>query len=821
MRPRRARSAPIVRRGRRPGWLIALAACALAVILALPGAAIAAGDANAASCPNEALTGFSAALPDCRAYEKVSSGFKDGGRPSGSALSADGSRVLEDSLGSFAGVEGNFREATYTQERAASKWVTSSADPAAAVLPAQQSVTAGADLAETLWWGRPPTESAAAENLYVRSSSGVLTELGPALPPAATVGPPAGEYGFFSHRKEIEYRNASRDLSHVLFDLATLAPLWPGDTTEPGSSGRYSLYEYPGAKPSEPQLVGVSDGKTIVNGNVLAAGQLISDCSTRPGSDVNGEPADTYNAMSADGLTVFFTAGGQGLGNCASLSAPEVSELYARRDSSETVAVGEPTKGDCEVCLTPATAAGGRMPAEFAGASEDGSKVFFLTEQELLAGDKGMNLYEYDFANPASSAGNPQGRIVRVSMGSTEPHVEGVSRVSEDGSHVYFVATGVLTGSETNGVGAAAVAGANNLYVFQRDASHPNGALRFVAELSSETAAELTAKEAAACGALTGTEKEECEETLQRQASQKNQRDASDWLARDERPVQATPDGRFLVFSSSADLTAGDTSSLPQIFEYDAANGELVRVSTGAQGYGPGVASANEHSATIPPANFYGSSQAYAATHELAVSGDGAVVAFESGAALTAGAVGAEEAGAVSVYEYRSAGGAAGLGGGNVYLISAGSAAEKREPNRLHGVSPSGNDVLFITSSPVVGGVDGDTQYDVYDARVDGGFPPEAVPLQCAGEGCYGPAAAAPGLGAGGSGSRSALAGGNVPAPGPVSKPPAPSRAQLLARALKQCRRLHTRRRPRRVCEARARRLYAAKKPTVARGGGR
>jgi hypothetical protein len=799
---------------RRLSWFAGVVTFLLVGVLVLVAGAMAAGDVNIAVCPNEKLSGFSAALPDCRGYEKVSPGFKDGARPKDFALSVDGSKVLQASLGSFAGVEGNFREATYIQERAASKWVTSNADPAASVLPAQQFVTASADLAETLWWARSPTESTAAQNFYVRSSGGVLTELGPMLPPTATVGPPAGEYGFFSHFEEILYRNASRNLSHVLFDLNTLAPLWPGDTTEGG--GRYSLYEYPGAKPSEPELVGVSDGVTVVNGEVLAAGKLISDCGTHPGSDVNGQPEDTYNAMSADGLTVFFTAEGQG--GCASLSAPEVSELYARRGSRETVAIGEPTPADCGVCLTPATAPGGRMPAEFAGASEDGSKVFFLTEQELLAGDKGMNLYEYDFGNPASSAGNPQGRIVRVSMGATEPHVEGVARVSEDGSHVYFVATGVLTGSETNGAGAAAVAGANNLYVFQRDAAHPSGALKFVAELSSETEAELTAKETSACGALTGTEKEECEQRLQGEAREKNQRDANDWSSGDTRPVQATPDGQFVVFQSSADLTPGDTSSVPQVFEYDAVNGELVRVSTGAHGYPAGLASANEHSATIPLQNFDGSSRASAAATGLVVSGDGGVVAFEGVGALTAGAVGAEEAGAVSVYEYRS-GGAAGLGGGSVYLISAGAAGDVAEPIRLQGVSPSGDDVFFITSAPMVGGVVGDSQFDVYDARVDGGFPPEAAPVECVGEGCYGAPLGAPGLP--GVGSLSAVVGGNVPPSGPVSKPRVLSRGVLLARAVVRCRRLHRRRGPRRVCEARARRLYAAKKASVAMGGGR
>ena len=46
-----------------------------------------------------------------------------------------------------------------------------------------------------------------------------------------------------------------------------------------------------------------------------------------------------------------------------------------------------------------------------------------------------------------------------------------------------------------------------------------------------------------------------------------------------------TPDGQFLVFTSSADLTPGDTSTAQQVFEYDAQTGELVRVSIGQNGF--------------------------------------------------------------------------------------------------------------------------------------------------------------------------------------------------------------------------------------------
>lgn len=423
------------------------------------------------------------------------------------------------------------------------------------------------------------------------------------------------------------------------------------------------------------------------------------------------------------------------------------------------------------------------MPAEFAGASEDGSKVFFLTEQELFAGNSTMNLYEYDFDVPGAR------KVVRVSIGLPTPEVQGVARVSEDGSSVYFVAKAVLTKEPRGGTDGPcltelspterseeeltetgkcrAQGGGSNLYRFERDAAHPTGTVTFIATLS---------------------------ESL----------DKRDWQTRDQRPVQATADGRFLVFESAADLTAGDASGEPQIFEYDAATEELVRVSIGQAGYAGGTANANTSGAAITSQQYWGNLNPAAATTELAVSADGSTVLFSSAGALTAQAEAAAEAGATSVYEYRST---EKISNGNVYLISDG---VNTLPAEALGLDASAHDAFFETVDPLVP-QDVDTQIDVYDARAGGGFPAPPPPLACQGEECQSAVPAQPSFGA--AASASVPGGGNLPLL-PAPPPPAPkvkplTRAQKLAQALRACKRKP--KRTRAACRAQAKKKYGAK----------
>ncbi len=707
---------------------MALAGAVAAVFLSsliVSGSVFAAGDVNEQECPTatESSPGFRNYLPDCRAYEMVTPPYKDGnGNMHVQAISSEGSRVIVSSLSAFAGTESDPIDggsgAVYQFARSGSGWVVSSATPPTSLTPNAHLFGVSADATATMWEVLGQSRSIYSTMLDVREPSGSFVEVGPLIPPGGATGPPADNHG--GDNEEVGFAGASDDLSRMLFTIRAEHPefLWPGDTTQPETNHK-SLYEYVGVENKRPMLVGVND-----------VGDLISNCGVDvgyTGPNLDGGQ-DSYNAVSANGETVFFTPEGHENSGCKpATEAPEVDELYARVGQIQTVAISEPSFAQCIFCRTgvptlkePATT---EKRSIFQGASQDGSKAFFLTEQELLAGNVGPNIYEYDFDNPVGE------KIVRVSGGSpghesSDPEVQGVARVSEDGSHVYFVAKGVLAGM--NAEKKSPAQGANNLYVFERDSVYPSGHTIFVATLSSETKVELGTDEAP-CMVLSGEEKEECERPFIREFQERNGADARDWNQEDHRPLQATPEGRFLVFESSADL-AGNTSGLQQVFEYDAQEERLVRVSVGAAGYASGVANAEVHSSSIQSQSYSGVSAPTDSTTDLAVSADGSRVLFYSSGGLTEGS----EADTVNVYEYRSEGSSGSIANGNVYLIGTNAAS----PEAI-GLDASGIDAFFLTADPLVP-ADVDTQVDIYDAREDGGFLAPIVAAACASEACQG-----------------------------------------------------------------------------------
>ncbi len=192
--------------------------------------------------------------------------------------------------------------------------------------------------------------------------------------------------------------------------------------------------------------------------------------------------------------------------------------FLARVNGASTVLLNEPTPND--ECTTNACL---QAPGEPAGAiadSANGSKFFFEDGQQLtnnateinhaprydpirerFQNDEdgeseqmckevewqhtrrvnGCNLYEYDFERPEGH--NLIDITAERDMSGYGPQVHDVVRASPDGSHVYFVAGGVLT-SQPNALGQAAVPSAENLYGYDT----VTNTMKFVAQVCSHRA---------------------------------------------------------------------------------------------------------------------------------------------------------------------------------------------------------------------------------------------------------------------------------------------------------------------------------------------
>jgi hypothetical protein len=117
-------------------------------------------------------------------------------------------------------------------------------------------------------------------------------------------------------------------------------------------------------------------------------------------------------------------------------------------------------------------------------------------------------------------------------------------------------------------------------------------------------------------------------------------------------------------------------------------------------------------------------------------------VFFESEAALTPQVA---NVGVLNVYEWEADGaGSCDEPGGCTYLISRGNEARGAV---LIGTSKDGSNVFFLTHAQLVP-QDIDHSYDIYDARVNGGFPVPPVSVACLGDTCQGapPSVADPAL---------------------------------------------------------------------------
>jgi hypothetical protein len=397
-----------------------------------------------AGCPNERVrSGFSAALPDCRAYELVtppnsgsvepdtensgklsftsSAIISHGGGVYGNFGARDGERLAYRSVEVLPGA--NSSGSDYLATRGISGWSSEDLIPLQSYdgdrcteYPNAYEVRAySSELTHAVVrvgsgqnWGNSgltagcgaqgleavPGEPLGVENLLLRDNTTGAYRL--------INGPPAGVTPTDAH-----IQGTSADLSHVVFgENARL--------TDNAPAGVEDLYEWD---------EGVIRLVTILPNGTPVVGSLAED----PGS-----VSSRSSVISAEGARVFFTADGN---------------LYVRVNGEETVQLDQPRGG---------SGAGGG--GSFQAASADGTQAFFTDEASAgltsdTAAGSGTNLYRYADGRLTDLTPSEHAQVVRV-MG-----------ISEDGSYVYFAAEGVLSGSQANERGETAQAGQPNIYL--------------------------------------------------------------------------------------------------------------------------------------------------------------------------------------------------------------------------------------------------------------------------------------------------------------------------------------------------------------------
>jgi hypothetical protein len=695
---------------------------------------------NAASpCPNAILReeNGSLALPDCRAYEQVSPTFKNGFPVGGNdGLSPGGEAVLYGSTGAFGDADTNAGATTqYIARRTAAGWFSHAPAGRPAGFGYQPTPVFDAT-AEYDRWLFLEVPGFNAESIggngtsgafYMGHADGAFDQASPTL--SLLEGEPRN---FETAAGSVV--GQSDNLSQIFIETATRFLPAPEDPRPDGNGTKDRIYRLSGADGPNPTI-------SLLAETPPAIGEQ-EGCRLNEGGE-----SSSIRHSPADGSAFFYVAPikeveGAPCGN----GKPNPIGLFARTGESPPVQLNLPFH-----CTSPhpcATAANARP--HFDGVSPDGSRAWFTTTQPLLDSDTDTTT---DLYLAKLDQDGQLTELIQATRGESGPGTADgdgagllgnrVLRLSQDASHASLVATGVLT-EEANARGQEAAQGADNLYVY--DAT--SGQTKFLARLCSASERSGSLPEPACPASLPASA-----------ASAAFASDRELWEGSDNPRLHLTPDGRYLLFATYARLTPDDTDEVQDVYRYDLFTGQLTRVSIGRRGNDAG-GNDDLFPATIPK-GAGGQYQTVQSASELTeneerpISADGSTVVFTTKAPLVSRdtnshhiAFGGPEPGGGNctieigcysgndVYQWEESGhGTCHEAGGCVSLVSDG-----LDPHGAEGavISPSGRDVTFITSRPLVP-ADTDDLRDVYDARVEGGFPP---PVE---EPCHPSAAHCPG----------------------------------------------------------------------------
>ncbi len=635
-------------------------------------------------------------------------------------VSLDGKKAAFFSAGAFQSTPSGPAPVDYTAQRGALGWETVSLLPPAALTASEIAYDLSPTLETSLVLALPgpnygwSTSEGTENEFLLHNTSAPDTEAYWEVAGGITLRTVTEEKNL-----QVKYAGASPDFCQIMIEQGI--PLLPlaGIYTE-----IYELYDLSrGCRKGESslQVVGVDNKDRLID----------SLCAVELGAGLYGSYGESgkgsaFNAVTAGG-EVFFTAGVEE--SVRSKEECPDHQLFVRLGGLRTVEVSRVLGlGSFGGCVSeeggvqgevPCAGARARAAANFVGANEEGSVVFFTSGSPAV-------LYMARIGCPGEAVGCAvaEREVLSVSPvsvgvgGSEAAGVLGVVKVAPDGARVYYVATGVLSGG-TDSEGQSPVGGADNLYVYDSE----TGVTGFVADLCSGP------------GLSGGVGDSRCPSGLSVGETPGAVNDSYLWSKYGDFESEAQTagvDGRFLVFSSYGRLSVDDTDTAKDVYRYDAGTGELERVSVGEEGADRN-GNDDGFNAIIAFGHSGGDVFEQYEMNNRAVTEDGSRIVFSTAAPLSE----RDSNGLVNVYEWRKE---PGWSKGRVSMVSCGCSTE---PDKQAVISTSGQDVFFTSAADLV---PQDTEgfvnvYDLHECSEGASCftapPGEAEP--CEGEGCYGP----------------------------------------------------------------------------------